>query len=185
KDVDARSKLSSMNAKIESFIPGKLVVMFQLLLPQIAEGRQLILLYIMCAIAPMMKLATSTVDPDSKHPGVAPRSNKLSVVLGAPAMFFWGVGTSTVGTTGLGWSSSLSATSMAAATLAIPAVDSFFNSRKAYSLGDKICCNEWRFNWKAYWTWRKTRSARAKSSPPQSELPSYSTFGGGAAAVTS
>ncbi|CAN0000438.1 unnamed protein product, partial [Hapterophycus canaliculatus] len=51
-DVDARSKLSSMNAKIESFIPGKLVVMFQLLLPQIAEGRQLILLYIMCAIAP-------------------------------------------------------------------------------------------------------------------------------------
>lgn len=47
--------------------------MFQLLLPQIAEGRQLILLYIMCAIAPLMKLATSPVDPDSKHAGVAAR----------------------------------------------------------------------------------------------------------------
>ncbi|CBJ30072.1 Kinase, NEK [Ectocarpus siliculosus] len=146
KDVDARSKLSTMDAKIEGFIPGKLVVMFQLLLPQIAEGRQLILLYIMCALAPLVKLATtgSVDDSDSKHTGVKARSNKLSVLLGAPAMFFWGVGTSTVGQTALGWSSSLSATSMAAATLAIPAVDSFFNSRKASAIGDKarLCSDE-------------------------------------------
>lgn len=47
--------------------------MFQLLLPQIAEGRQLFLLYIMCAIAPLMKLAAGSTDPDSKHPGIAPR----------------------------------------------------------------------------------------------------------------
>ncbi|CAN0202160.1 unnamed protein product, partial [Ectocarpus sp. 12 AP-2014] len=126
----------TMDAKIEGFIPGKLVVMFQLLLPQIAEGRQLILLYIMCALAPLVKLATigSVDDSDSKHTGIKARSNKLSVLLGAPAMFFWGVGTSTVGQTALGWSSSLSATSMAAATLAIPAVDSFFNSRKASAI---------------------------------------------------
>ncbi|CAM9561820.1 unnamed protein product, partial [Ectocarpus sp. 8 AP-2014] len=139
--LKASASLSSlpcctMDAKIEGFIPGKLVVMFQLLLPQIAEGRQLILLYIMCALAPLVKLATigSVDDSDSKHTGIKARSNKLSVLLGAPAMFFWGVGTSTVGQTALGWSSSLSATSMAAATLAIPAVDSFFNSRKASAI---------------------------------------------------
>jgi len=48
--------------------------MFQLLLPQIAEGSQLLLLYVMCAIAPIIKLvAGSTVDPESKHNGVQPR----------------------------------------------------------------------------------------------------------------
>ncbi|CAM9667909.1 unnamed protein product [Ectocarpus sp. 12 AP-2014] len=188
KDVDARSKLSTMDAKIEGFIPGKLVVMFQLLLPQIAEGRQLILLYIMCALAPLVKLATigSVDDSDSKHTGIKARSNKLSVLLGAPAMFFWGVGTSTVGQTALGWSSSLSATSMAAATLAIPAVDSFFNSRKASAIGDKIWCKEWRFNWKAYWHWRKVRSRpEGTDRQAQSELPSYSTFGGKGATTSS
>lgn len=40
------------------------------------------------------------------------KSNKLSVLVGAPAMFFRGVGTSTVGAS-FGWSESLSATSMA------------------------------------------------------------------------
>eukprot|EP00903_Cladosiphon_okamuranus_P019556 g17986.t1 len=175
KDVDMRSKLSSMDAKIESFIPGKLVVMFQLLLPQIAEGRQLFLLYVLCAIAPIMKLAAgSTADPESKHKGIAPRSNKLSVLLGAPAMFFWGVGTSTVGSR-LGWSSSLSATSMAAATLVIPAIDSFFNSRRANHLGDKICCREWCFNWKAYREWRSMRK-KTPATQAQNELPTYSTF---------
>lgn len=57
---------------------------------------------------------------------------------GAPAMFFWGVGTSTIGQTSpLGWSPSLSATMMAAATICIPAIDSFLYSSSAVTWCDK------------------------------------------------
>ncbi|CAM9561889.1 unnamed protein product, partial [Ectocarpus sp. 8 AP-2014] len=49
-----------------------------------------------------------------------------------------------------------------------------------------IWCKEWRFNWKAYWHWRKLRS-RPKGTDRQteSELPSYSTFGGKATTTSS
>ena len=49
---------------------------FQLLLPQIAIRNQLSLLYIMCAIAPILKLATATAktgNGSSKHAAVAAR----------------------------------------------------------------------------------------------------------------
>ncbi len=40
----------------------------------VAEGSKLLLLYVMCAIAPLIKLvAGSTVDPESKHNGVQAR----------------------------------------------------------------------------------------------------------------
>ncbi|CAM9643513.1 unnamed protein product [Pylaiella littoralis] len=176
-DVDQRSELSSMNAEIQSFILGKLIVVFQLLLPQIAEARQLLLLFVMFFIAPIAKVAAESTSPDSKHSGFAARCfNRflLSVLVGAPAMFFRGVGTSTVGAS-FGWSESLSATSMAAATLVIPAVDSFFNSQKASLWSAKLCCKEWRFNWKAYWHLSKVRET-STTKPAQIELPSYSTF---------
>lgn len=42
------------------------------------------------------------------------RTGKLSIFLGAPAMFFWGIGTSDIGSTSvLNWSPALSATAMA------------------------------------------------------------------------
>ncbi|CAN0202096.1 unnamed protein product, partial [Ectocarpus sp. 12 AP-2014] len=49
-----------------------------------------------------------------------------------------------------------------------------------------IWCKEWRFNWKAYWHWRKVRSRpEGTDRQAQSELPSYSTFGGKGATTSS
>lgn len=46
--------------------------MFQLILPHIAEGRKVLLLCIMCAIAPLLKLAAGSIDSESKLQGIVP-----------------------------------------------------------------------------------------------------------------
>lgn len=67
------------------------------------------------------------------------RRSLVSLFLSAPAMFFWGLGTSTVGMThGMGWDDSASAAALAVATIVIPAVDAFFNSRKVEQWYDKV-----------------------------------------------
>lgn len=62
----------------------------------------------------------------------------ISTLLGAPAMFFWGVGTSNIGAT-FGWSESLSATALAVATICIPALDAFFNSKVVEQWYEQVC----------------------------------------------
>lgn len=56
----------------------------------------------------------------------------MSFLLGAPALFFWGVGTSGESIGGaIGWNEFLSASLLAVATIVIPAVDAFVNSQRA------------------------------------------------------
>lgn len=62
----------------------------------------------------------------------------ISTLLGTPAMFFWGVGTSDIGAT-FGWNESLSATVLAVATICIPALDAFFNSKAVKQWYDQVC----------------------------------------------
>lgn len=53
----------------------------------------------------------------------------MSFLLGAPALFAWGIGTSDIGLT-FGWGPSRSAAALAVATIVIPATDAFFNSKR-------------------------------------------------------
>lgn len=52
----------------------------------------------------------------------------ISLLLGFPALFFWGIGTSDIGLT-FGWGPSRSAAALAVATIIVPATDAFFNSK--------------------------------------------------------
>ncbi|CAM9891734.1 unnamed protein product [Ascophyllum nodosum] len=95
KDVSARSKLSTIEAKIQSFIPGKLVVIYQLLLAEITGQDHLYLLIVMAALAPLFNAAASLFTkekPTSNSGPNLPKKSTISFLLGAPAMFFWGIG---------------------------------------------------------------------------------------------
>lgn len=63
----------------------------------------------------------------------------MSLLLAAPAMFFWGVGTSEIGETSLDWAATTSAPALAVATIVIPALDSFFASDSVEQWYDKVC----------------------------------------------
>lgn len=59
------------------------------------------------------------------------------MLLAAPAMFFWGVGTSTSAGNSIGWTHPQSSAALAVATIVIPALDAFFASRAVERLLDK------------------------------------------------
>eukprot|EP00903_Cladosiphon_okamuranus_P012430 g11646.t1 len=158
-DIGLRAKLSSIEAKIQSFIPGKLIVIFQLLLPETNRAsRQLLLLIIMCVLAPILNWAGSLVTterPNPNDPRSKYRKSKVSLFLGAPALFFWGVGiTSSIGLE-IGWNESLSAALLAVATIVIPAVDAFFNSQQIELWYEKLTCQKQVFVLKANREWRR------------------------------
>eukprot|EP00904_Undaria_pinnatifida_P002482 jgi/Undpi1/12234/HiC_scaffold_5.g01910.m1 len=145
KDVSARGKLATIEAKIQTFIPGKLVVIFQLLLPEIGKDHQIYLLVVLCVLAPLFNWASSLLTKER------PVSSKSlgSLLLGFPAMFFWGIGTSDIGGT-FGWEPALSAAALAVATICIPAVDAFLNSRSVELWYDQ-----------ANQAWRKDKGAQS------------------------
>lgn len=58
--------------------------------------------------------------------------------LAAPALFFWGVGTSSIGEYSLNWDDTASATALAVATIIIPAIDAFCNSQRFEQWNDKV-----------------------------------------------
>lgn len=60
------------------------------------------------------------------------------MLLAAPAMFFWGVGTSEIGEEVFDWGHTLSATVLAIATIIIPALDAFLNSQSVEHWYDKV-----------------------------------------------
>ncbi|CAN0111989.1 unnamed protein product, partial [Ectocarpus fasciculatus] len=127
-------RASTIESKIQSFIPGKLIVIFQLLLPEVSD--RMALLIVMSAIAPFLSAAGSLVARE-KPGSTEKRRSMMSLLLSAPAMFFWGLGTSTVAQGGMGWSESSSAAALAVATIVIPSIDAFFNSRKVEQWYDK------------------------------------------------
>eukprot|EP00903_Cladosiphon_okamuranus_P012426 g11642.t1 len=157
KQVSRKAKLSTVEAKIQSFIPGKLIVIFQLLLP-VTKGRgQLHLLVAMCCLAPIFNWAASLLfieKPVSDNPAEIPRKSLVSYLLGAPALFFWGVGTSHIGTT-FGWSDSTSAASLAVATIVIPATDAFVNSKSVELWYEQWSCQKRRFVKQADRVWHR------------------------------
>lgn len=53
-------------------------------------------------------------------------------------MFFWGVGTSSIGSISLGWTATLSSTALAVATIIIPGVDALANSKSLERWFDKV-----------------------------------------------
>lgn len=62
----------------------------------------------------------------------------MSLMLSAPAMFFWGVGTSDIGQRTLQWSETSSAAALAVATIVIPGLDGFFGSNSVEQWYDKV-----------------------------------------------
>ncbi|CAM9955675.1 unnamed protein product [Scytosiphon promiscuus] len=198
KDTSRKAKLSTIEAKIQSFIPGKLIVIFQLLLPVITRNHQLYLLLVMCFLAPFFNWANALLlqeKPAAENPATAPsafcapsigwtamccgirqhhsvsregrperretfgrrflerRTSKVSFLLGAPALFFWGIGTSDIGLT-FEWSATRSAAALAVATIIIPAIDAFFNSKSVQLWYEQWSCQKKRFVDRANREWR-------------------------------
>ena len=67
-----------------------------------------------------------------------PRHSKMTLLLSAPAFFFWGVGTSDIGEDYWGWTHSSSAAALAVATIVIPGVDAFFANQRVEQQFDKV-----------------------------------------------
>lgn len=62
----------------------------------------------------------------------------MTLLLSAPAIFFWGVATSDIGEDSLDWSKSSSAAALAVATIVIPGLDAFFANRRVEQWFDKV-----------------------------------------------
>lgn len=62
----------------------------------------------------------------------------ISFLLTAPALFFWGLGTSNVAQQSFQWSDPSSSAAMAVATIVIPALDAFFGSQLIGDWYDKV-----------------------------------------------
>lgn len=55
------------------------------------------------------------------------RTTLARYFLSIPAMFFWGVGTSSIGQNSFKWGETAAAAALAVASIVIPAIDSFFS----------------------------------------------------------
>lgn len=66
------------------------------------------------------------------------RRSTISMLLAAPAMFFWGIGTSTSAGNSIGWTHPQSSVALAVATIVIPALDAFSASRAVERWLDKV-----------------------------------------------
>lgn len=65
--------------------------------------------------------------------GLRFRVTLVKHLLASPAMFFWGLGTSSIATISFGWADTASAAILGVATIVIPAIDSFFSGPAARS----------------------------------------------------
>eukprot|EP00903_Cladosiphon_okamuranus_P016953 g15628.t1 len=131
-DVSKRKDDSTVVSKIQGFIPGNLVVIFQLLLPEFEEDGDgpFYLLMALCAIAPFWSWgsAMSTKrDPDTKN--TRARETAAKYILAIPAMFFWGLGTSKIAENTFEWPETASAAALAVASIVIPAIDTYCSGR--------------------------------------------------------
>ncbi|CAM9237710.1 unnamed protein product [Ectocarpus fasciculatus] len=133
-DVSKRKDDSTVAAKIQAFIPGNLIVIFQLLLPEFDESGDgpLYLLLVLCFVAPFWSWgAAMSVKRDPEIANTRARRTAAKYFLAIPAMFFWGVGTSKIAPNSFNWAESASAAALAVATIVIPALDTYFSGRGA------------------------------------------------------
>lgn len=70
------------------------------------------------------------------------RRTAMTYLLLAPAMFFWGVGTSAIGMESFGWGDRKGAVALAVASIVIPALDSVFASSSTRLRVDKVSTGE-------------------------------------------
>eukprot|EP00752_Nemacystus_decipiens_P002652 g2481.t1 len=185
RDVDLHAKDSTVEAKIQAFIPGKLIVIFQLLLPEVGNRREarLGLLLIISALAPILAWASALVtrQRSSANEFVAGRS-LFSYCLAAPAMFVWGTGTSSIFSSdvnpedsndpeGFGWDESRSSVVLAVGVIVIPALDVFVNSKFVGQWNDKISFSRWRFSRQAELQWKRFRAQANQKNIYDAEQP--------------
>ncbi|CAM9904219.1 unnamed protein product [Scytosiphon promiscuus] len=175
RDVDLRAKASTFEAKIQSFIPGKLIVIFQLLLPEVPWTKdaadRLVLLVVMSLLAPIVAWGSSLVmRKRSTEDAFVPRQSLWSHGLAAPAMFVWGVGTSNIFEDRYGWDESRTAVVLAVGAIVIPAIDGFVNSSRVEQWNDKFSFSRWRFSRQAELRWKKLRAKAGKSTKGFTEL---------------
>ncbi|CAM9545376.1 unnamed protein product [Pylaiella littoralis] len=133
-DVSRRKDDSTVANKIQTFIPGNLIVIFQLLLPEFEEESDapLYLLLVLCFISPFWSWGVAMSikrDPETKN--TRARQTAAKHFLTIPAMFFWGLGTSKIASTSFGWAETAAAAALAVATIVIPALDTYFSGRGA------------------------------------------------------
>ncbi|CAM9530471.1 unnamed protein product, partial [Sphacelaria rigidula] len=160
KSVALREKASTIEAKIQSFIPGKMIVIYQLLLPEVTDEEQMFyMLLILCIIAPVLAWGSNLISKDSSSGQDGASKTTMAILLSAPALFFWGIGTSDAGKITLGWDQSLSAAALAVATIVIPGVDAFFASQTAIQYLDQWSCAKWRFTRKAHERWGRAKKS--------------------------
>ncbi|CAM9891666.1 unnamed protein product [Ascophyllum nodosum] len=117
----------------------------------------------MAVLAPLFNAAASLFTkekPTSNSETNLPKKSTISFLLGAPAMFFWGIGTSDVGKQSLGWEATTSATALAVATICIPAVDSFFNSKRVVHWWERWSCQKWFFANREHRQWNEQTNRR-------------------------
>eukprot|EP00752_Nemacystus_decipiens_P009953 g8876.t1 len=129
-DVSLRAQDSTVANKIQSFVPGNLIVIFQLLLPETGvDGTgPLSLLAVLCFIAPLWSWGASMgMGKSPKLQNTRARGTTAKHLLASPAMFFWGISTSNIGQVSFNMSETVSAAALAVATIIIPALDSFFS----------------------------------------------------------
>eukprot|EP00752_Nemacystus_decipiens_P002733 g2552.t1 len=181
KAVALQERMSTIEAKIQAFIPGKLIVIFQLLLPEVGTSTtaRLTLLLVMSAVAPILAWAASLVARE-KPSSDEKRRSAMSLLLSAPAMFFWGLGTSDIAQdeNGLGWTSSSSAAALAVATIVIPGIDAFFASKKVEQWYDKWSCQRWRFSQRAHAKWAREQAKRKAAAASNAGHIAPKAYGG-------
>ncbi|CAN0446489.1 unnamed protein product [Ascophyllum nodosum] len=166
KKVALREKASTIEAKIQSFIPGKSIVIFQLLLPEMNDANSaLFLLVAMSVVAPLIAYGSNLVLKETPSSRNSPRRSVASILLAAPAMWWWGVGTSSIAQDSFGWLESSSATSLAVATIVIPALDQFLSSHMVENVYDVLSGQRHRFTRKADLEWKREHRKLKNEAP--------------------
>ena len=98
------------------------------------NAKQFFVFFSHAYLACITNISTQPLPRPISLPTQIPHNNENDVnrrtaaryLLSVPAMFVWGIGTSTIGLSALGWGDTASAAALAVATIVIPAMDSFF-----------------------------------------------------------
>eukprot|EP00752_Nemacystus_decipiens_P002740 g2558.t2 len=148
--IDKRT--STLQSKILKFVPSEMIIIFQILLAQVAsnEWHAFALLVVMTLVSPLVTWAANQMARDDM-PGVLsqlksrekptasadPRHSWMTIFLSAPAFFFWAIGTSTVAQGVIGWSDGLTNAFFTVANIVIPGVDAFYEAMALrWDMGD-------------------------------------------------
>eukprot|EP00752_Nemacystus_decipiens_P016008 g14313.t1 len=159
-EVEFRANDSSLAAKINSFCPVKLLLVFHLTLPAVSEG--LVLLLVMASLAPLIEWAQDVLlTRETPREPLSTRSNGR-YLLAFPAMFVWGAGTSGVLQVEAGLFDFTVAVMLAVGAIIIPAADIFFNTLDYAQWMDQLRTTSWEMQEERRWKDMKTKAEMAR-----------------------